>query len=637
MQNNLNASLFGVYNARHLNPNEVASTFVPQKRFWDLLGTSNNLLVGPRGSGKTTLLKMLQPAAMCAWGHEKADEARAKIGFVGVFVPTDLNWTEEINVAVQALRQEEKDTLTEALFVANVQGALINTLGQLIEGNGSVSRCATYTPISKEQEVKIVSALEELWNFSPSEVRVPSFRSFRASVLGRIRKLSSYRPNMPNINEHREQIKKTLADSQFNFENTFLEAIEAVEYVTEVRRKWGLLFDEVELADKFLQGAIFSRLRAARSEDVVYKLAVVPYVPAADILNRVNGPGISNDWTPIPLWYSEQTDAMRFCRDLWAQVAKPHGVGHLDPGKVFGRSLDREDPEHTGSRVARNGRGVRYGKNGTRQREFVSLYNKDPSFRSFLQFKGINPEKLDTLPPTIMDSVVRKIAPIVAFRNQTIARFHEGRPKLRSAKAHQRLFSGWDALCIVSEGNPRWFKAIVDSLLRERAAGGGALDRAIQYRELERASRRFRALVAACPVGEPTSLDDTTFGPLQFVETITKFQRDSLLDKEFKADMPLSIECDMDADPALLVFLSACLNVGAVISVDEEDAALSLSALRGRKFRLSYLLAPSLVLPLRTGKPRALSTIFSKTSVSKLKRLLVRGAMAPTQRSLWDA
>lgn len=627
------STLFGAYNARHLHPDEVASTFVPQKRYWDLLSTSNNLLVGPRGSGKTTLLKMLQPEAMLAWRHERAEEAKQKMAFVGVFVPTDLNWSEEINVAVTALPPEERDTLTEALFVANVQLAFISSLSQLKESIYSGDLPAARKPISRQDEVRIVSLLERLWGFPDDGLDVPSLASFRASILSRIAALSGYRPNKPDRDYHAAQIKATLRSAQFNFENTLIQAIDAVEAATSLRRRWGLLFDEVELTNDFLQRALFTRLRASRSENIVYKLAVVPYVPTADILNKVNYPGISNDWTPVPLWYTDQNEAMRFCRDLWPQVARVAHADHLEPHAVFGSTIGHESDRHLpGMRVGR------YGQKSQRQREFLSLYAKDPGFRAFMHEQGINPERLDSLPPRVMDSVVRKIAPLVSYRDQLIATFNDGRPKLRSAKSFPRLYSGWEAICIVSEGNPRWFKLIVDSVLREWVSNKRVVSRASQYTELERASRRFRALVAVYPVGDSTSpATPESFGPLQFVETVARFQKAYLTAKEFHVDMPLAVECDPEADSALLPFLSACLNVGAIISADEEDAALSLSALRGRKFRLSYLLAPGLILPLRTGKARALSTIFGKGTLAKIKKSRRTSVAAPVQRSLWDA
>jgi hypothetical protein len=66
-----NASgFFSSFNARHLDAEQIAKTFVPSLRFTQLLALQNSLLVGARGSGKTHMLKMLQPKALNAWSHE---------------------------------------------------------------------------------------------------------------------------------------------------------------------------------------------------------------------------------------------------------------------------------------------------------------------------------------------------------------------------------------------------------------------------------------------------------------------------------------------------------------------------------------------------------------------------------------
>jgi energy-coupling factor transporter ATP-binding protein EcfA2 len=630
------SNLFGAYNARHLDPVEVAETFVPPKKFWGLLKNGNHLLIGPRGSGKTTLLKMLQPAALSAWDSPAAAAARSQIQFVGVFVPTDLNWSEEISVAVSVLPMKERNVLEEALLVANVQLALVTTLMQLAESTLTRPLAECYIPITRGQEAAIAAKLEQRWRFPDELVEVQSFRSLRSTILQRIGTLSSYRPNMPDAVTAAERIRHEISISQFNFETTLIEAIDIIESVTETARRWGILFDELELASPFLQTFIFRRLRSARSERVLYKLAVVPHVPAAEMLNQVNTPGVTNDWIPIPLWYTDQRDVLGFCRDLWTQVVCHVEATGVEPLSVFGSSHDEELAGYSASSAPPATRPGKYRDKSTRQREFASLYQKDPTFKEYLRVRGIVPDGLNRLPARVMDSTVRKIAPLVAYRDQLIDRFDGQQMKRRPKRVLDRLYSGWESICIVSEGNPRWFRSIIDALLSDWQRHRKSVGRNTQYSELERASRRFRALIAACPVGDVAASNKDVQGPLDFVQVIARFQQDRLLDYQFKADMPLTFECDEHVDEALLHFLSACLNVGAVISADDEDAALSLSALRGRTFRLSYLLAPSLELPLRTGKARAMSTIFSKTSVERFKKALPEPSRGAVQPSLWD-
>src|SRR5580658_5887809 len=67
-------SIFESFNARSLDPTQVAETFVPSLMFRKLAKRRHTIIVGPRGSGKTTLLKMLQQSALEAWTHPEAEK-----------------------------------------------------------------------------------------------------------------------------------------------------------------------------------------------------------------------------------------------------------------------------------------------------------------------------------------------------------------------------------------------------------------------------------------------------------------------------------------------------------------------------------------------------------------------------------
>src|SRR4051794_12830019 len=90
------ATFLDAFNARYLDPSEVAETFIPLEHFNDVIARSNTLIVGPRGTGKTTLLKMLHPAAMATWDHDQADAAARRVDYCGVYVPTDVLWSEQL-------------------------------------------------------------------------------------------------------------------------------------------------------------------------------------------------------------------------------------------------------------------------------------------------------------------------------------------------------------------------------------------------------------------------------------------------------------------------------------------------------------------------------------------------------------
>src|SRR5205085_8870489 len=72
---------------------------------------------------------------------------------------------------------------------------------------------------------------------------------------------------------------------------------------------------------------------------------------------------------------------------------------------------------------------------------------------------------------------------------------------------------------------------------------------------------------------------------------------------------PLSFIVDTDTNDDLVDALGRALNAGAIVFVNEKGEDLLLSSLKGKRFRLSYILAPHYTLPLMLGKARSLDSI----------------------------
>jgi hypothetical protein len=85
-------NLFEIENARNLNPRELVDTFVPTQSFWRLLSAKHHVVLGARGSGKTALAKMLSHDHLSILDDPKAKTAIREKQFIGVYVPTKLEW-----------------------------------------------------------------------------------------------------------------------------------------------------------------------------------------------------------------------------------------------------------------------------------------------------------------------------------------------------------------------------------------------------------------------------------------------------------------------------------------------------------------------------------------------------------------
>ena len=101
-------SIFSAFNARWLQPEDVARSFVPTLPFKTLVRLQNSLLMGPRGCGKTTLLKMLTRRAQRVWQRERLPLEPQWVDYRGpdfeaIYVPSDVRWSSELNSVAEEL------------------------------------------------------------------------------------------------------------------------------------------------------------------------------------------------------------------------------------------------------------------------------------------------------------------------------------------------------------------------------------------------------------------------------------------------------------------------------------------------------------------------------------------------------
>src|SRR5438105_1533377 len=85
-------NLFEIENARNLTRDEIVRTFGPPEAFWRLLSAKNHILLGSRGSGKTAIAKMLAHDHLSKWDDERAKDAVDSKAYIGMYVPTRLEW-----------------------------------------------------------------------------------------------------------------------------------------------------------------------------------------------------------------------------------------------------------------------------------------------------------------------------------------------------------------------------------------------------------------------------------------------------------------------------------------------------------------------------------------------------------------
>jgi hypothetical protein len=602
-------SIFESFNARNLDPEKVAETFVPSKQYEDLIKRRHTLIVGPRGSGKTTLLKMLQEPALEAWKHDGAEYYRSKIDFTGVFIPTDISWGEQLRLlGAESLDGSSRRLLSVATFTTHILRCLIRTIMRRRDSPGKKGM----TPfrrilLSAEAEARLASQLCKLWHISDA---VPSLLSLRQALSARFANLYSVASREVTLGEKGRQGR--LADIEYLHLHFLRNAGLAVELLDdclgEASGKWALMFDELELAPPWIQDELAQSLRST-DDRFLFKLALNPFTPNDSLLKQTQAaPASGHDFDQIALWYVKKKDALEFCRQLWFQMLDEKNIRRQEPEKVFGGSYFQTVPDDLKES------GSRYGPHARITNRFRALAEKDTSFRSYLQQNDIRLDALDAMDDNKRAAKIRKIAPIVAirefYRQPEVRDMEVGAQRSRKTA---KLYSGSESLFSITEGNPRWFIAIVERLLeRWDPDRSKKIDFSVQGEEILAASERFQAMLETIPIPEGTAPDDT-LGVLSVVSRAANFFHDQLVKGPFKADAWETFEVDAKVPGEILAGLGRAANAGAIVLIPDGDRLILATErdLIGKRFRVSYLLAPIYGLALRLGKSVSLTAILS--------------------------
>lgn len=600
-------TIFDSFNARALKPAEVALTFVPSTKFKQLSKRCHTVIIGPRGSGKTTLLKMLQQPALEAWDHTLANEYRSSIDFTGVFIATDLSWGGQLEALGEGkLDHESHKLLSRSAFTTHVLKSLVTAMINRISRPDTVIPYAfRRIELSDEDEVKLVRYISEAWKIKPE---IPSLLSLKQTLGLRLLKIREIASKEVTLGE--DGRKNRLGVEDF-LHLHFVEASSIAtdtfnDLIRDLDGKWALLFDELELAPQWIQDELFRSLRSTDSK-FLFKLAMSPLTGTAGIMESSLSPAPDHDFEQIPLWYAEKNQSYGFCKNLWFAMLKARKIEQCNPDDILGPSYFESSNSDERSEI-----GATYAPNSKLGKRFVKLAEKDPSFQNYLKEKGINPRAIHLVDRSTMDAVVRKIAPIVTVREFYKAlekETHERKIKRRSRK-NATLYAGAESLFAVSEGNPRWFIAIIGRLLDIWSKKGGILEPGIQGDEMLKAAQRFLAMLRTIPT--PGSAIGMNRGLLTVITTVGKYFHRQIVSEEFIADPIATFKVDSTTDENLLRVLGQALNAGAIVYVPDSQSNLLLTSLSGKRFRISYMLAPHYGIPLRLGTELNLSRILEK-------------------------
>lgn len=614
-------TIFESFNARLLDPRDVAGTFVPPRYYRQLLKRCHTIIVGPRGSGKTTLLKMLQQPALEAWSHADADECRAAVDFTGVFVPADRAWGAQVaSLGEGVLSEEHRNLIGRCALTTHVLRALVLAMEYRAHPDKAGVTPHRRVHITEADEAELVMSVSDPWSITP---RVPSFFGLKQALSAR---LSDLEKLVSAEKVHgAEGRSERLASTDFlhlHFLPAASLAIESFDVLdTDHRGKWAFLFDELELAPRWIREELIFSLRSIDAR-IMFKLSLCPFSEDIRLFKNALSPMEEHDYETIPLWYPQKENGYEFCNALLQSMLLAHGLGNVDPIDLFGRSeFETLSPEDK--------RASPYRPNSRGHRRFSELSDSDRTFRRYLKKQHIDLSKLHLLEESERAADIRKITAIVAARGAFRAADRRGAATgTVPGRSRKRpvLYHGASALFSMVEGNPRWLIGIVSPLLRDLEEGK-KISRPDQTQAVRRAQRSFRALLRTIPCPELPGKRRSR-GLLGLLDSVGEFFFERVVKDDFNADPPGTFLIDVNVGEALERGLAEALNTGAIVYVPDKDSELVLPSLKRKRFRLSYILAPHYKIPMRLGRQIALSRILfgdSPRHESSLQQDLFRG------------
>lgn len=611
-------TIFEAFNARNLTPEEVAKTFIPPSHFANLCLSSHTLVVGPRGSGKTTLLKMLQLPALRAWKHLNASEYRRNVSFIGVFVPADISWRKQHDaLETKKVPIELANRLGLAAFTTHVLISLVEAMRGVnvapLSQDSSLSHLNFIFDKSVEEEM--VRLIEMNWRVRPP------IRSLFGLQLG-LRERLSWIGQIASKRLESSYKEDALSKEIESQDGLHIQFIDAVSFALDVFNnlvqapslKWALLFDELEIAPAPLRKSLLESLRST-DQRLLFKLSLSPFSQEFTVLRDPQAPMPAHDFMTIPLWYSHKEEGYEFAETLLAAMLNAYHCENISSEGVFGTAqFESERSSETGLES--------YVPGSMQYQKFRLLSERDSGFREYLRRNKINIQKMHLMHDTERASQVRKVTSLITVRNAF--RAEEGDPNddskkrvvIRSRK-NPAIYTGASSLFAITEGNPRWFIGMIGPMVRQFAESHKTIPGHIQAKAIAIASNRFRALLSTIAV--PGDGRERHRGVLDVLDQIGRYIFDRVVLDDFSPEPPTTFIVDSATPISIQKALGLAMNAGAIVHIPEKPGELMIGEVQGKRFRLSYMLAPYYKLPITIGKARILSSILSSQKSANIQ------------------
>ncbi len=588
-------TVFESFNARALRPEQVAKTFVAPSFFTDLASRCHSTVVGPRGSGKTSLLKMLQPRALESWPSTNAENFRSTIDFTGVFVPTDISWNRQTIACVESLPANAARAFRTAAFTTQVLHSLVETFSWRAEvPPEDCKHPYRRVHIKASDEKRLVHELAATWGLTPST----------ETFIGLKHSLSRRNTEIWSLAQVMALSGQSTAYPQWiglDFLSCTVQAVELFDdAVGEPDSRWALLFDELELAPGWIMDGLLTALRSTAPR-ILFKLALSPFDEQFYRVRDALNASPLQDFNEIVLWHAKKEDGKDFSTRLFINVCEDQGRSITSLEDLVGKSPFDAGRDSTAA----------YGKGGTAWKALKYAIENDPTFADYWTKQEVDLDNLPMLSEIERAAKVRKIFPVLLLRNffRAAAESPQGKIQTRRGRKTFEIYRGASSFLAISEGNPRWVIGITRLLLA--AANETNRMPVPAFRQasvLEEVMHKFRARLKTMSIGQNRhAYRITTL--LSLIDAVGNYFGNEVIERDFSSQPHLTFTVDSTTPTDLVAGIGRALNAGAIVYIPDPDSSALLHDLKGKKFRVSYLMAPFFHLPLRLGESISLSKI----------------------------
>lgn len=595
----MTSSNYESFNARNLTPEEVAVTFVPSADYTDLWRNDHTVVLGPRGSGKTTLLKMLTVQALNTWNHTFAIELRSTRPFTAIYVPTDMHWHHQLKHCEELVARSPKlrDALSRCAVTTSILLAVIKTFQARVRYEAN---------LDSNQEHQVSKEIIRVWRISRT---LPSFEMIALSLKERISQIRSF-INDSVLHSWNDNFIDKLPD-YFS-----LDYFAATDFACSVfdsvfklpqSKKWALCLDEIELAPDWLQSLALSQVRSS-DQNYLIKVSTSP-IPS---VSGTTGAQPREDFHLISIWNHSGRDSQPFSAQLAESVLQRRLGNTATLQTILGSSplatSEEDEPP-------------KYDRGSSEWRLFKELAVWDDSFRNLLIDNELNPLDPVTDDIAIKNTFLRKAKPIALFRSSFLKKSEDGRFWFRSRKV-AGVYCGMEAVLRVSDGNPRRLIGIMNDLLAKVRvnADGQFLPLSVNEQDeiLSKVSAQFLGYVNALP-GGTTTLGEESVDLATILKSIATYFRQSLLGENFQLDPVGSFVIDSHLNPQVIELIRLGVYHGAIVHIDPLPDTIETSVV-GKRFRLSYMMAPISRLPLTLYSAVSITRILKSSNRIRIKR-----------------